>query len=63
MWAASKSAPRHSLVRLMACSGRAPPCAGKDFEFTSVGDATLRGFDDPVALYEVTTDRTRGDVV
>ncbi len=23
------------------------------FEFTSVGDATLKGFDEPVALYEV----------
>jgi class 3 adenylate cyclase len=28
-------------------------CAGKSFEFTSVGDATLKGFDEPVALYEV----------
>jgi class 3 adenylate cyclase len=28
-------------------------CAGKGFEFTSVGDATLKGFDEPVALYEV----------
>jgi len=28
-------------------------CAGKTFEFTSVGDATLKGFDEPVALYEV----------
>ena len=26
---------------------------GKGFEFTSVGDATLKGFDEPVALYEV----------
>ncbi len=29
-------------------------CAGKTFEFTSVGEATLKGFDEPVALYEVT---------
>ncbi len=29
-------------------------CAGKTFEFTSMGDATLKGFDEPVALYEVT---------
>ena len=28
-------------------------CAGKGFEFTSVGDATLKGFDEPVALLEV----------
>jgi class 3 adenylate cyclase len=28
-------------------------CAGKTFEFTSVGDATLKGFDEPVALYQV----------
>ncbi len=28
-------------------------CAGKGFEFTSVGDATLKGFDEPVTLYEV----------
>ncbi len=28
-------------------------CAGKTFEFTSVGEATLKGFDEPVALYEV----------
>ncbi len=28
-------------------------CAGKTFEFTSVCDATLKGFDEPVALYEV----------
>ncbi len=27
-------------------------CEGKTFEFTSVGDATLKGFDEPVALYE-----------
>jgi hypothetical protein len=26
-------------------------CAGKRFEFTSTGDATLKGFDKPVALY------------
>jgi class 3 adenylate cyclase len=29
------------------------PCAGKTFEFTSMGDATLRGFDEPMTLYEV----------
>ncbi len=29
-------------------------CAGKTFEFTSIGDATLKGFDEPVALYDVT---------
>ena len=28
-------------------------CAGKTFEFTSAGDATLKGFDEPVALYAV----------
>ena len=28
-------------------------CAGKTFEFTSMGDATLKGFDEPVELYEV----------
>jgi class 3 adenylate cyclase len=28
-------------------------CAGKTFEFTSVGEARLKGFDEPVALYEV----------
>ena len=28
-------------------------CAGKTFEFRSVGEATLKGFDEPVALYEV----------
>ena len=29
-------------------------CAGKRFEFTSMVDATLKRFDEPVALYEVT---------
>ncbi len=29
--------------------------AGRPFKFTSVGDATLKGFDEPVALYEVWT--------
>ncbi len=28
-------------------------CAGKTFTFTSVGEATLKGFDEPVALYQV----------
>ena len=28
-------------------------CAGKLFEFASMGDATLKGFDEPVTLYEV----------
>jgi class 3 adenylate cyclase len=28
-------------------------CADQTFEFTSVGDATLKGFDEPVSLYEV----------
>ena len=28
-------------------------CAGKGFEFTSAGDATMKGFDEPVALFEV----------
>ena len=28
-------------------------CAGKTFEFTSQGDATMKGFDEPVTLYEV----------
>jgi class 3 adenylate cyclase len=27
-------------------------CAGKTFEFTSAGNATLKGFDEPVTLYE-----------
>ena len=30
---------------------------GKGFEFPSVGDATLNGFDEPVALYEVAPGR------
>lgn len=30
-------------------------CAGKTFEFRSAGDATLKVFDEPVALDEVTT--------
>ena len=30
-------------------------CAGKTFEFTSLGAATLKGFDEPVALYAVGT--------
>ncbi|HJM88588.1 MAG TPA: adenylate/guanylate cyclase domain-containing protein [Dehalococcoidia bacterium] len=29
-------------------------CAGKTFAFTSAGDATMKGFDEPVALYQVT---------
>ena len=29
-------------------------CAGKTFAFTSVGEATLKGFDEPVTLFEVT---------
>ncbi|HJM88992.1 MAG TPA: hypothetical protein QF624_05105 [Dehalococcoidia bacterium] len=28
-------------------------CAGRTLEFTSAGDATLKGFDEPVALYDV----------
>ncbi len=28
-------------------------CAGKTFEFTSMGEATLKGFDEPVTLYQV----------
>ncbi len=28
-------------------------CEGKTFKFTSMGEATLKGFDEPVALYEV----------
>ncbi len=28
-------------------------CAGKTFEFTSMGEATLKGFNEPVTLYEV----------
>ncbi len=28
-------------------------CAGKTFDFTSQGDATLKGFDEPVELYAV----------
>ena len=30
-------------------------CAGKAFEFTSLGEATLKGFSEPVALFEVHT--------
>ncbi len=30
-------------------------CEGKTFQFTSIGDVTLKGFDEPVALYEVRT--------
>ncbi len=29
-------------------------CEGKTFTFTSIGDVTLKGFDEPVTLYEVT---------
>ena len=28
-------------------------CEGKTFAFTSIGDATLKGLDGPVTLYEV----------
>lgn len=28
-------------------------CEGKAFDFTSVGEASLKGFDEPVALHEV----------
>ncbi|MEE8337362.1 MAG: adenylate/guanylate cyclase domain-containing protein [Dehalococcoidia bacterium] len=28
-------------------------CEGKTFAFTSIGDVTLKGFDEPVTLYEV----------
>ena len=28
-------------------------CAGKGFDFTSAGDATMKGFDEPVALFAV----------
>ena len=28
-------------------------CEGKTFEVTSVGEATLKGFNEPVALYQV----------
>ena len=28
-------------------------CAGKTLEFTSAGDATMKGFDEPIALYAV----------
>ena len=38
-------------------------CAGKTFEFTSQGDATLKGFDEPVTLYEVRADEGKGDVI
>ena len=33
-------------------------CMGKDFLFSDHGDVALRGFEDPVRLYEV---RWRGD--
>ena len=57
---------RRSLPRLAArTADRAEPgqvlvsrvvadlCAGKGFTFTSVGDATMKGFDEPVALFAV----------
>jgi adenylate cyclase len=28
-------------------------CAGKTCQFTTLGEATLKGFDEPVALHEV----------
>ncbi len=28
-------------------------CAGETFEFTSLGEATLKGFAEPVKLYEM----------
>lgn len=28
-------------------------CAGKTIAFTSIGDTTLKGFDEPVTLYKV----------
>ncbi len=31
-------------------------CAGKTFTFEEVGEATLKGFDEPVALYAVGVD-------
>jgi class 3 adenylate cyclase len=31
-------------------------CAGKAFQFTSAGEAALKGFDEPVALFEVSSD-------
>ena len=31
-------------------------CAGKTFEFTSLGESTLKGFDEPVTLYAVRAD-------
>ena len=34
-------------------------CEGKTFTFTSVGDVTLKGFDEPVALFEVSERETR----
>ncbi|MEE8421247.1 MAG: adenylate/guanylate cyclase domain-containing protein, partial [Dehalococcoidia bacterium] len=35
-------------------------CAGKTFEFTSIGEATLKGFDEPVTLYEVRVEQRNG---
>jgi len=32
-------------------------CAGKSFEFTPIGEATLKGFSEPVALFEVNAPR------
>jgi class 3 adenylate cyclase len=32
---------------------------GKAFEFEALGNATLKGFDEPVALYEVRDRRTK----
>ena len=43
------SGRRRVLVSLVV----ADLCAGKDFTFTLVGEAELKSFDEPVALYEV----------
>ncbi len=32
-------------------------CEGKTFQFTSIGDVTLKRFEEPVALYEVGSGR------
>jgi class 3 adenylate cyclase len=38
------------------------PCAGKQFEFESLGEAALKGFDEPLAPSELRGDRrARGE--
>ena len=50
---------RWNLAERVYGTAYAELCTGKMFEFTSVGDATLKGFDEPVALYEVRAGEAR----